>query len=66
VPDEARFLVDDMRRVYSDMDREIFSDVIEAKSIVWLRLRILAFFVLIIALAVKIAKTTAEVRQWFV
>jgi hypothetical protein len=48
------------------MDREIFSDVIEAKSIVWLRLRILAFFVLIIALAVKIAKTTAEVRQWFV
>lgn len=66
VDESIKSTVRRMREIYSEMDREVFSHVIDSTSPGWLFLKIMGFYFLLTGVALKIAKTSGEVFRWHV
>jgi hypothetical protein len=53
-----------VRSIHNDMERNLYSYFIDVNKHGWLQLKILGFYVLLVGVAIKLAKTSAEVFRW--
>jgi hypothetical protein len=55
-----------MEAMRDRLRKEVYSHEINTKSMPWLFVRLTGFYVLLIGVSIKVAKTTAEIQGWFV
>jgi hypothetical protein len=53
-----------IKKIHDDMETALYSHIVDFNSYEWLKMKILGFYVLLVGVAIKVAKTTAEVFRW--
>ena len=55
-----------LTELWSEVQGQFYDGYFDTKGVSWLTGRMAGFYILLIAIAIKIAKTTAEIRRWYV
>lgn len=53
-----------LKQMYDEMEDQVYSHFLDPKSPWWLALRLIGFYMVIVGVAVKFAKTSAEIFGW--